>query len=67
MHTQKERERPRDTGRGRSSHLSGSPIWDSIPDPGSCPELKTDTQLLSHPGVLINTFLKERKKSYTPK
>ena len=28
-----EKERGRDIGRGRSRLLSGSPMWDSIPDP----------------------------------
>ena len=45
------RERGRDTGRGRSKagFYTGSLMWDWIP--GSCPEPKADTQLLSHLGV----------------
>ena len=44
-------ERGRDIGRGRSRLLTGSPIWDSIPELGSHPEPKADTQPLSYPGV----------------
>ena len=33
----------RDTGRGRSRLHAGSPMGDSIPGPGSCPEPKADT------------------------
>ena len=36
---------------GEAGTLKGSPMWDSIQDPESCPELKADAQLLSHPGV----------------
>ena len=42
-------ERGRDTGRGRSRLLAGSPIQDSIP--GSQSEPKADAQPLSYPGV----------------
>ena len=48
----RDKERGRDTGRGRSRFLTGSPMWDSIPELGSCPEPKTDGQPQSHPGVL---------------
>ena len=48
--------RSRDVGRGRSRLHAGSLIWDSIPDPGSRPEPKADTQLLSHPGVPDTPF-----------
>ena len=44
-------QRDRDIGRGRSKLLSGSLMQDSIIEPGSHPELKADTQPLSHPGV----------------
>ena len=61
--TEKERERGRDTGRGRSRLHAGSPVWDSIlgrrepsvglnpGTPGSHPEPKADAQQLSHPGI----------------
>ena len=45
-------ERGRDIGRGRSRLHARIPMWDSIPELGSCPEPKAGTQLLSHPGVL---------------
>ena len=44
-------EKGRDTGRRRSRLHAGSPMWDSIPGPGTCPEPKADTQPLSHPGI----------------
>ena len=44
-------ERDRNLGRGRSRLYAGSPMWDSIPKLGSCPEPKTDAQPLGHPGV----------------
>ena len=47
----RDNERDRDTGRGRSRLYARSPVWDSIPDPGSRPELKADAQPLSYPGV----------------
>ena len=43
----------RDIDRRTSRLLAGSPMWDSIPRPGSCPETKADAQLLSHPGALV--------------
>ena len=46
----------RDTGRGRSRLLTRSQMWDSIPDPGSPPELKADAQPLSHPGIPRKEF-----------
>ena len=47
-----ERERGRDTGRGRSRLPAGSPMWDLDPRTlGSHPEPKADAQLLSHPAV----------------
>ena len=47
----REKERGRDTGRGRSRPPAGSPMWDSIPGWESQPELKADAQPLSHPAV----------------
>ena len=41
----------RDTDRGRSKFLTRSLLWDSILGPGSVPEQKLDTQLLSHPVI----------------
>ena len=52
-------ERGRDTGRGRSRLSCGEPDVEVDPRaPGSCPELKADTQLLSHPGVPEGSFLR---------
>ena len=46
------REEGRDICRGRRSRLpAGSPMRNSIPGPGSCPEPEADAQLLSHPGI----------------
>ena len=42
----------RDIDGGRSRLPVGSPMWDSILDPGSHPEPKAHAQLLSHPGIL---------------
>ena len=55
-----ERERGRDTGRGRSRLHAGSPMWDSIlgldpGTPGSCPGPKAGAKLLSHPGIPLPT------------
>ena len=48
----RDRERGRDTGRGRSRIPAGSPMWDLIPGPRDPhPELKADAQPLSHPGT----------------
>ena len=50
--TERERERGRDIGRGRSRLPAGSLMWDSIPGPpGSRSEPKADAQSLSHPGI----------------
>ena len=54
--TDTERERGKDIGRGRSRLLTGSLIWDSIPEMGSCPEPKADAQPLSYPGVPTSDF-----------
>ena len=43
--------RDRDIDRGRSRLLTGSPMWDLILGPGTCPDQKADAQSLSHPGV----------------
>ena len=39
----KDIERSKDIGRRRSRLLTESPMWDSIPGSGSCPEPKADT------------------------
>ena len=52
-----ERERGRDTGRGRNRLHAGSPMWDSILEFGSRPEPKADTQLLSHQGSLVCSII----------
>ena len=44
-------ERGRDTGIRRSRLHAESPMWDSIPQPGSHPEPKAVAQSLNHPGV----------------
>ena len=49
-----EREEVRERGR----LLAGSPIWDSILDPGSHPGLKADAQPQSHLGVPLFIILK---------
>ena len=49
-----QRERGRDTGRGRSRLHAGSPTWDSGLDPrspGSRPGPKAGAKPLSHPGI----------------
>ena len=46
-------ERGRDTDRGRSRLLAGSPMRGLIPGSGSHPEWKADAQPLSHPGVPV--------------
>ena len=53
--TQRERQKHRQ----RESRLhTGSPTWDSIPRlrGSQCPELKADTQPMSHPGVPTGLF-----------
>ena len=53
-----ERERGRDTGRGRSRLHAGSLMWDLIPrTPGPRPGPKAGAKPLSHPGIPENTFL----------
>ena len=53
----------RDTGRGRCRLLTGSSMRDSIPRlGGSRPELKADTQLLSHPGVPLVKIILQRMR-----
>ena len=52
-HTERERGRSRDTGRGRSRPHAGSPMQDSIPGP----EPKTGAQPLNYPVVMaLNEF-----------
>ena len=46
-----QRERDGDIGRKRSRLYAGSPMWDSIGTPGSCPGPKAGTQPLNHPNV----------------
>ena len=57
--TQKEAETQAEREAG---YLQGSWCGTWSPDPGSCPEPKADTQLLSHPGVLIYLFDTERER-----
>ena len=54
-------ERGRDTDRGRSRLLTGSPMRDLIP--GSLSEPKADAPPLSHPGIPLKT--KQNKKNIT--
>ena len=50
--TQRERERGRDTGRGRSRLHAGSPMWDSIPGlQDHAPWAEGGAKPLSHPGI----------------
>ena len=47
-----QREKGRDTGRGRSRLHGGSPTWDSIHGaPGTHPGPKAGIKPLSHPGI----------------
>ena len=52
--------RDTDIGRGRSRLHARIPMWDSIPELGSCPEPTADAQPLSHPGVPNVKLLKQR-------
>ena len=55
---ERERERGRDTVRGRSRLHAGSPIQDFDPgSPGSHPGPKAGAQPLSHPGVPVSSLL----------
>ena len=55
----RERERGRDTGRGRSRLHTGSPNVGLDPwTPGSCPGPKAGAKLLSHPGIPYSWTLK---------
>ena len=47
----RDKERGRDTGRGRSRLIAGSLMWDPIPGQGSHPEPKADAQPLPHLGI----------------
>ena len=51
-------EKGRDRGGGRL--LTGSPMWDLIPGPGSHPGPKTDAQPLSHQASLKHKTLKNK-------
>ena len=53
----RERERGRDTGRGRSRLPAGSPLWDSILGLQGHPGPKAGTKLLSHPEIPLKSFL----------
>ena len=50
-HTEKEKQRGRDTGRGRSRLHAGSPMGLDPGTPGSCPGPKAGAKPLSHPGI----------------
>ena len=53
-----ERERGRDTGRGRSRLHAGSLTWDSILGlQDQAPGLKAGAKPLSHPGIPLSNFL----------
>ena len=62
----KDTERGTDIGRARGKLPVGSLMQDWIPGPrpGSCPEPKADTQLLSHPGAPKQDILKRAIWSY---
>ena len=58
-------ERGRDTGRWRSRLHAGSLMWDSISGPpGSCPGPKAGARLLSHPGIPLLLFYKDKLHVY---
>ena len=58
-------ERGRDTGRGRRRLLAGSPMWGlNTRTPGLQPELKADTQPLSHPGAWEREIYLEKGYKY---
>ena len=49
----REIERGRDTGRGRSRLHAGTDVGLDPTTPGSCPEPKAEVQPLSHPAIPI--------------
>ena len=54
----RDRERGRDTGRGRNRLHAGSPMWDLIPGlQNHTPGLKAGAKPLSHPGIPYATEL----------
>ena len=55
-----ERERSRDTGRGRSRLRAGTPNVGLDPRTSGSPELKADTEPLSHPGPQVYGTLKKK-------
>ena len=55
---ERHRERGRDIDEGEAGSLQGACVGFDPRTPGSQPELKADTQPLSHPGIPINWFLK---------
>ena len=61
--TERERERGRDIGRGRSRLLAGSLMRDLIPDSRSQPEPKAGPQPLSHPGIPVPGVFKQHSEA----
>ena len=61
----RDREKGRDTGRGRSRLHAGSPMWDSILglQDHTLGQRQIDAQPLSHPGVPILISLKRIEQS----
>ena len=53
----REKERGGDTGRGRSRLPAGSPMWDSIRDPGITPQAEGGAKPLGHQGCLFISIL----------
>ena len=53
--TERERERGRDTGRGRSRLLAGSPMWDLIPGPQD--HTLSWKQMLNHRATQVSQIL----------
>ena len=53
--TQRERERGRDTSRGRSRLHAGSPMWDSIP--GVRDHSLSQRQMLNHGAIQVSWIL----------
>ena len=55
-HTERERE-AETQAEGEQAPCTGSPMWDSIPSPGSRPGPKAGAKLLRHPGIPFFLFL----------